>query len=61
MPAARKDFMLFYRPVGADDFRSIEMFGGHYTDATARKWAKACFPKGIEVYTALRATRETLK
>lgn len=53
--------MLFYRPVGADDFRSIEMFGGHYTDATARKWAKACFPKGIEVYTALRAARETLK
>jgi hypothetical protein len=58
--AARKDFELFFRPPHLTDFLSVTMFGGAYNDASARKWAKNCFPKGVELYTSLNAERETV-
>lgn len=58
---ARKDFTLFFRPAHLTDFLSVTMFGGAYDDASARKWAKKCFPKGVELYTSLNDVREKVK
>ena len=57
----RKNFTLFYRPPHDKEFRSLEMYGPHYTDATARDWAKKCFPDGVVLYTSMNSKRETIK
>lgn len=56
----RKNFTLYYRPSHDSEFRELEMYGPHYTDETARRWAKKCFPPGVVLYTSLNAKKETV-